>query len=57
MTDMPNVDEFNHITEDLNADPEENIPKYMAILTESLYVLRKLPDAVEVFFRVTPPST
>ncbi|XP_064602166.1 LOW QUALITY PROTEIN: exocyst complex component 4-like [Liolophura sinensis] len=47
VTDMPNVDEFNHITEDLNVDPEENIPKYMAILTESLYVLRKLPEAVE----------
>lgn len=36
------------VKEDLNSNPEENLNNFIAILTESLFVLRKLPDAVEV---------
>ncbi|XP_070211781.1 exocyst complex component 4-like isoform X2 [Littorina saxatilis] len=36
------------VTEDLNRDPTENLDHFISILTESLYVLRKLPEAVEI---------
>lgn len=36
------------VTEDLNRDPTENLAHFLSILTESLFVLRKLPEAVEV---------
>ncbi|XP_059163407.1 exocyst complex component 4-like isoform X1 [Physella acuta] len=38
---------YTEVKEDLNSNPEENLTKFIAILTESLFVLRKLPDAVE----------
>ncbi|KAL8567914.1 hypothetical protein ACOMHN_059036 [Nucella lapillus] len=36
------------VTEDLNRDPTENLAHFISILTESLFVLRKLPEAVEI---------
>ncbi|XP_012937750.1 exocyst complex component 4 isoform X3 [Aplysia californica] len=38
---------YFEVKEDLNSNPEENLKNFVAILTESLFVLRKLPDAVE----------
>lgn len=35
-------------TEDLNRDPTENLAHFISILAESLFVLRKLPEAVEI---------
>lgn len=37
------------IAEDLNCDPEENLSHFIAILVESLFLLKKLPEAVEVY--------
>ena len=37
------------LIEDLQADPEENIPLFMYLLVESLIVLDKVPEAVEAF--------
>ncbi|GAB1604300.1 exocyst complex component 4-like [Argonauta hians] len=43
------------ITEDLNCDPEENLSHFIAILVESLFLLKKLPEAVEaVKMRIQP---
>ena len=39
---------YYEVKEDLNTNPEENLNNFIAILTESLFVLKKLPDAVEV---------
>ena len=36
------------ITEDLNEDPYENPEHYMAILVESLSLLKRIPEAIEV---------
>ncbi|KAK7482018.1 hypothetical protein BaRGS_00026710 [Batillaria attramentaria] len=36
------------VVEDLNRDPTENLAHFISILTESLFVLRKLPEAVEI---------
>ncbi|XP_076466754.1 exocyst complex component 4-like isoform X3 [Babylonia areolata] len=36
------------VTEDLNRDPTENLAHFISILTESLNMLRKLPEAVEI---------
>lgn len=45
------VDHDKPITEDLNlADPEENSPHFIAVLAECLYLLNKIPEAVEVSF-------
>ncbi|GFO03009.1 exocyst complex component 4, partial [Plakobranchus ocellatus] len=38
---------YYEVKEDLNSNPEENLNNFIAILTESLFVLKKLPDAVE----------
>ncbi|CAI9732804.1 exocyst complex component 4 isoform X2 [Octopus vulgaris] len=43
------------IAEDLNSDPEENLSHFIAILVESLFLLKKLPEAVEaVKMRIQP---
>ncbi|XP_070541139.1 exocyst complex component 4-like isoform X2 [Ptychodera flava] len=44
-------DEPKHIIEDLNDNAEEDSVHYMSILIESLYVLKKLPDAIEAIKR------
>ncbi len=36
------------ITEDLNVDPERDPVQYIAILVESLAMLRKMPEAIDV---------
>ncbi|CAG5127523.1 unnamed protein product, partial [Candidula unifasciata] len=41
------VNKAFEVKEDLNSNPEDNLNNFIAILTESLFVLRKLPDAVE----------
>ncbi|XP_025095022.1 exocyst complex component 4-like isoform X4 [Pomacea canaliculata] len=38
----------SEVTEDLNQDPTENLTHFINILMESLFVLRKLPEAVEI---------
>ena len=35
--------------EDLQHDPEENIPLFMFLMVESLLVLEKIPEVVEAF--------
>ncbi|XP_077991947.1 exocyst complex component 4-like isoform X2 [Glandiceps talaboti] len=40
-------EEPKHITEDLNENVEEDTVHFMSILIESLYVLKKLPEAME----------
>lgn len=41
-------DDSQEVKEDLNIDPEENLEHFIAILVESLFLLQKLPEAVEV---------
>lgn len=36
------------VKEDLNSDPEDDPTHFIAILVESLYMLRKIPEAAEV---------
>lgn len=36
------------IKEDLNSNPEDNPAHFIAILVESLFVLKKVPEAAEV---------
>lgn len=38
------------VKEDLNSDPEDDPTHFIAILVESLYMLRKIPEAAEVGF-------
>ncbi|KAH9499232.1 Exocyst complex component 4 [Bulinus truncatus] len=38
---------YFEVKENLNSNPQENLDNFIAILTESLFALRKLPDAVE----------
>lgn len=40
-------DDSKEVKEDLNVDPEENLDHFIAILVESLFLLQKLPEAVE----------
>ena len=42
------TDDNQEVKEDLNIDPEENLDHFIAILVESLFLLQKLPEAVEV---------
>jgi hypothetical protein len=37
------------VKEDLNSNPEDDPTHFMAILVESLYMLRKIPEAAEVY--------
>ena len=37
-----------HITEDLDTDPETDVVHFIAVLIESLAMLKKLPEAIEV---------
>lgn len=39
---------LQEVTEDLNADPEENSSHYMAILIEALSMLGKVQEALDV---------
>lgn len=36
------------VKEDLNSNPEDDPTHFIAILVESLYMLRKIPEAAEV---------
>lgn len=38
------------VKEDLNSNPEDDPTHFIAILVESLYMLRKIPEAAEVGF-------
>ena len=42
-------DPKNNLYEDLQKDPEDNLPKFMYLMVESLIVLDKVPEAVESF--------
>ncbi|XP_021371891.1 exocyst complex component 4-like isoform X1 [Mizuhopecten yessoensis] len=46
---FPTVEPFTHeeIKEDLNSNPEENPSHFIALLVESLFVLKKVPDGAE----------
>lgn len=37
-----------NMSEDLYHDPEEDPEKFISILIESLFILRKIPEAAEV---------
>ena len=43
------------LSEDLMTDPEDNPQKFISILLESLFVLRKIPETAEVFYQNTIP--
>lgn len=48
-------DDSQEVKEDLNIDPEENLEHFIAILVESLFLLQKLPEAVEAIkMRIQP---
>lgn len=48
---LPEKIEFGkEVKEDLNSDPEDDPTHFIAILVESLYMLRKIPEAAEVGF-------
>ncbi|CAL1542035.1 unnamed protein product [Lymnaea stagnalis] len=46
-SETPSSKAYYEIKEDLSSDPQENLNNFIAILAESLFALRKLPDAVE----------
>jgi len=53
---FPSVDvpDFSqNIKEDLNANPEDNPSHFIAVLVESLFVLKKVPEAAEVNYKIT----
>lgn len=39
---------YYEVKENLNSNPQDNLENFIAILTESLFALHKLPDGVEV---------
>ena len=41
-------DENRPLVEDLSADPESNVDHYIAVLVESLSLLKRIPEAVDV---------
>ncbi|XP_071090012.1 exocyst complex component 4-like [Haliotis cracherodii] len=46
---------LHEVKEDLSSSPEENLPRFISILIESLAVLKKLPEAVEgIKMRIQP---
>jgi len=46
--DEPPVSAETNLSEDLTIDPENDPQRFISILLESLFVLRKIPDAAEV---------
>jgi len=44
---------YSSLSEDLNNDhPEQETERFVSILAECLALMGKLPEAIEVFFRI-----
>lgn len=46
--EAPGFNVQTKLSEDLNIDPQDDPQKFISILIESLFILRKIPEAAEV---------